>query len=110
MKLGAFGGLLGSLIRLPRIVSERLRAPQQHDMHAQSGRGPEETPPGMSRTLLRKEKPVTLPWRESVGQWAQRAGKCVGRMNAEYDLDGLCRRFFERLRKLEEAKGERLRP
>ena len=46
MKLGAFGGLLGSLIRLPRIVSERLRAPQQHDMHAQNGRGAEETPPG----------------------------------------------------------------
>ena len=46
MKLGAFGGLFGSLIRLPRIVSERLRAPQQHGMHAQNGRGAEETPPG----------------------------------------------------------------
>ena len=38
-----------------------------------------------------------------------RPGKCVDRMNAEYDLDGLCRRFPERLRKLEANKGERLR-
>ena len=68
-----------------------------------------ETAVGMFRNLLRKEKPVTLPWRESVEQWAQRAGKCVDRMNAEYDLDGLCRRFPERLRKLEANKGERLR-
>ena len=58
---------------------------------------------------MRKEKPVVEPWKESVEQWGQRAEKCVRHMNAEYDLDGLCRRFPERLRKLEEAKGERLR-
>ena len=40
---------------------------------------------------MRKEKPVVEPWKVSVEQWGQRAEKCVRHMNAEYDLDGLCR-------------------
>ena len=68
-----------------------------------------ETAVGMFRNLLRKEKPAVKPWKESVEQWQQRAEKCIRHMNSKFDLQGLCRRFPRRLRKLEEAKGERLR-
>ena len=68
-----------------------------------------ETAVGMFRNLMRKEKPAVEPWKESVEQWQQRAEKCIRHMNSKFDLQGLCRGFPERLRKLEEADGERLR-
>ena len=61
------------------------------------------------RNFLRKEKPAVEPWKEFVEQWQQRAEKCIRHMNAEYDLQGFCRGFPGRLRKLEDANGERLR-
>ena len=67
-----------------------------------------ETAVGMFRKRLRREKPVVAPWLESVEQWSERAGKVVQHMNANYDLDGLCRRFPERLNELLQNSGERL--
>ena len=61
------------------------------------------------RNLLRKEKLAVEPWKEFVEQWQQRAEKCIRHMNAEYDLQGFCLGFPGRLRKLEDANGERLR-
>ena len=67
-----------------------------------------ETAVGMFRNRMRKEKPITVPWKESVAQWAERAQKVVEWMNERDGLDRLCRRFPERVQQCYDVAGERL--
>ena len=60
------------------------------------------------RNRMRKEKPITVPWKESVAQWAERAQKVVEWMNERDGLDRLCRRFPERVQQCYDVAGERL--
>ena len=63
---------------------------------------------GMFRKRMRKEKPVVVPWKETVDMWAERAAKVVRWMNEGDSLKRLCRRFPERVQACSDAGGERL--
>ena len=63
---------------------------------------------GLFRARMRKEKPVVVPWAETVELWTERARKVVQWMNDGDTLDRLCRRFPERVQACLDAGGERL--
>ena len=67
-----------------------------------------ETAVAMFRRKMRTQKPVVAPWKETLEQWAERAGKVVAWMNSECNLDSLCRKFPERLDRLQRNGGDRL--
>ncbi len=68
-----------------------------------------ETAVSWFRSQMRKEKPQAVPWEETREQWIARANVCVRRINAKYDVEGLCREFLGRLQKCKEIDGGRLK-
>ena len=68
-----------------------------------------ETAVGIFRKRMRKEKPVVVPWKETIDMWNVRAAKVVQWMDAECDLQGLCRQWPQRLYELRNADGDRLK-
>ena len=60
---------------------------------------PHETAVSWFRDILRKEKPVRLPWEETKGEWAARTAAVLDRVNQpDYNVAGLRRCFPKRLR------------
>ena len=57
---------------------------------------------------LRRIKPETMPWKESPAQWSRRMMQAVGEANLG-DVDGLCRSFKQRVQKIVERDGDRIR-
>ena len=83
-----------------------------HDASQQAADMPDlllhENAVGVFRNRMRKEKPVVVPWKETVEMWTERAAKVVQWMNDGDALDRLCRRFPERVQACSDAGGERL--
>ena len=67
-----------------------------------------ETAVAMFRNRLRRERPLGLPWEETQEQWAARAEVVVSWLNAQCNLDSLCRKFPLRLQQLIDRAGDRL--
>ena len=61
------------------------------------------------RRCMRAERPVCVPWEETLPQWSQRAKRVVDYINMSYDVKGLCREFPQRLADTLASEGERLR-
>ena len=62
---------------------------------------------------VRKRETVTQttePWRETVEEFHARLRGICQHVNANYDVDGLCRKFPERLQKVVDAEGDRIKP
>ena len=58
---------------------------------------------------MKRSQPVE-PWRESEEDLGKRLKAAAGYFTANYDVEGLCREFPERMRLLvEETKGDRLK-
>lgn len=68
-----------------------------------------ETAVAWFRKGMKQEKPEVLPWLETQALWTQRARKVVAHINSRYDVAGLCREFPQRLQKVVDGQGERLR-
>ena len=68
-----------------------------------------ETAVAWLRQGLKSEKPRVVPWEETQLQWGQRASQVVRRINANFDVKGLCSEFPRRLSAAETGNGERLR-
>ena len=68
-----------------------------------------ETAVAIFRERLRTEKPVVVPWKETIDMRNARAAKVVPWMNAECDLQGLCHQWPQRLYELRDAEGDRLK-
>ena len=49
------------------------------------------------------------PWLETKEDWKARMQEACRQINAEYDVEGLCRELPGRLRKLRETEGDKLR-
>ena len=49
------------------------------------------------------------PWKETREQYKVRIQEACRQVNAEYNVQGLCRQFPERLEKLKEKEGDRLK-
>ena len=49
------------------------------------------------------------PWLETTVQWKARMQEACRQVNAEYDVEGLCRELPGRLEKLREKEGDRLK-
>ena len=49
------------------------------------------------------------PWKETREEHKRRMQEACRQVNAEYDVEGLCREFPARLQKLKELKGDRLK-
>ena len=49
------------------------------------------------------------PWLETTAQWKARMQEACRQVNAEYDVEGLCRELPSRLEKLHETEGDKLR-
>ena len=64
-----------------------------------------ETAVAMFRNRLRRERPVVLPWQETQDQWAARAELVATWLNAQCNLDSLCRKFPSRLQDLLDRGG-----
>ena len=55
---------------------------------------------------------ATVPkecWKETPAEYEARLKHVVADINANLDVEGLCRRLPERLQKLVDSKGERLK-
>ena len=48
-------------------------------------------------------------WEETRNQFKSRIQKVVRHINAHYDVDGLCRELPDRLQKLKDLKGDKLK-
>ena len=57
----------------------------------------------MSRSMPKK------PWEETIAEWKARMQEACRQINAEYDVEGLCRELPARLEKLKEKEGDRLK-
>lgn len=68
-----------------------------------------ETAVAWLRQGLKAEKPCVPPWEETQLLWAQRARQVVRRINANFDVKGLCSAFPQRLSDVVSGSGERLR-
>ena len=68
-----------------------------------------ETAVAWLRQRLKAEKPSVLPWEETQLLWGQRAHQVVRRINAEFNVKGLCSEFPQRWGAVVEGSGERLR-
>ena len=80
----------------------RMQAPDMPDVLLH------ETAVAMFRNRLRKERPRAMPWTETQAQWTERANTVVRWMNAQCDLNSLCRKFPQRLQELVARQGDRL--
>ena len=49
------------------------------------------------------------PWKETSEQHKARLQEACRKVNAEYNVEGLCKQLPERLDKLKEKKGDRLK-
>ena len=49
------------------------------------------------------------PWKETREQYQARLHECCRQVNAEYDVEGLCRELPSRLEELKRRKGDRLK-
>ena len=61
---------------------------------------------------IRKKEAVcrmTQPWKETVPEFCTRLRQVVADINAEHDVDGLCRQLPKRLQMLADSAGERLK-
>ena len=66
---------------------------------------PHETAVSWFRDILRKEKPVRLPWEETKDEWAARTAAVLDRVNQpDYNVAGLCRCFPKRLQECLDAQ------
>ena len=68
-----------------------------------------ETAVAWFRRKLSKQRPVCVPWEETVAQWTARARRVVAFLNDNYRVDRLCQQFPTRLRACRDSDGERLR-
>ena len=68
---------------------------------------PHETAISWFRNLLRKEKPVRLPWEETKDEWITRTAAVLKRANRDYDVEALCKAFPKRLQECLDAGGGR---
>ena len=68
-----------------------------------------ETAVAWFRRKLSKQRPVCVPWEETVAQWTTRARQVVTLLNDNYRVDRLCLQFPQRLRACKDSEGERLR-
>ena len=50
------------------------------------------------------------PWRETVEECGARLRGICQYINANHDVEGLCRKLPERLEKLVDAEGDRIKP
>ena len=48
------------------------------------------------------------PWEETPAAYGARLRQCCAEINAELDVEGLCRAFLERVQKLVDKEGDRL--
>ena len=61
---------------------------------------------------LRLRLEASLPkrsWEETPQAFATRLRRCCAQINAELDVEGLCRAFPKRIQKLKDTKGGRLK-
>ena len=49
------------------------------------------------------------PWEEAPNAFAGRLRQCCADINAQLNVDGLCRTFPKRIQKLVHRKGDRLK-
>ena len=68
-----------------------------------------ETAVAWFRRKLSKQRPVCVPWEETVAQWTARARHVVAFVNDNYRVDRLCQQLPTRLRACRDSDGERLR-
>ena len=62
---------------------------------------------------IRKRESITRstePWKETVPEFAKRMREIAQDVNANLDVEGLCRAFPKRLQLLVDAEGDRIRP
>ena len=67
-----------------------------------------ETAVSWVRNAMRRTKPVCLPWEETPEQWSRRMLQCVDEVNRSCDVEGLCRRFHDRIDECLAEGGNRL--
>ena len=68
-----------------------------------------ETAVAWFRRCMKLEWPVCAPWEETLPQWSQRARRVVEHINTNFDVEGLCSEFPQRLADVLDGDGERLR-
>ena len=89
-----------------------LKAFHGKDAECQPGRSGDlwlhETTVSWVRDRMKRSQPVE-PWMESEEDLGKRLKAAAGYCNANYDIEGLCREFLERMRSLvEDSKGDKL--
>ena len=52
----------------------------------------------MREPVLRRSRPVRMPWEETAEEWKQRMVDAVELVNQQRDVEGLCKEFSSRLR------------
>ena len=89
-----------------------LRAFMGNDASQQPGNLSEvllhETAVAWTRALLTKTMPAA-PWRETREEYAARLRSVCTTINAQHDVEGLCRAFPQRIADLVAQKGDKLR-
>ncbi len=66
-----------------------------------------ETAVSWLRVRLERSLPKRC-WEETPEAFAGRLRQCCAQINAEHDVEGLCRAFPKRIQKLKDGKGKRL--
>ena len=61
-----------------------------------------------SRLRLEQSLP-TRPWEETPDAFAARLRRCCADINAQLNVDGLCRAFPKRIQQLVDRQGDRLK-
>ncbi len=67
-----------------------------------------ETAVGWLRGVLRRTKPEVKPWLETPAQWSRWVMKALDEVDHNYDAEGLCQQFSDRVEECFAAEGERL--
>ena len=67
-----------------------------------------ETGVSWMRVLMQESCPAR-PWQEGREEYKVRLQEACRRINAEYNVEGLCRELPDRLEQLKEREGDRLK-
>ena len=102
-----------------KITKEFKGALREHDLRTVMGDDAGKQPGSLQEVLLhetavawiRRRLACTVPvncWEETREEYGTRLKRCCEHINNEHDVDGLCRGFPKRCKKLDDAKGGRL--
>ena len=104
-----------------RITTAYKEALSEHSLKAYYGDNASVQPGNLQEVLLhetavawvRRREAVSQPlrpWKETPAEYAARLRSICQYINANFDVEGLCRKFPERLQLVVDAEGDRIKP